>query len=116
MLRVDRILEVTQGEMASARVMITANDGLAAGRPLPGVILIEAMAQVAALFAEEDEAKESGVLAAFSGVRFHEPPRVGDLLLVRSRLVAEFGRLRRISGEAHRGDRLLASGEITIAI
>lgn len=117
MMRVDRVLRVDPGKSATALVAISGNDALIRGFPVcPPGLLVEAIAQVAALYAEGDQRSESGTLAALTDFTFGDPVPWGALLEVSSRHAGRFGRLVRAAGEARVGDRVAASGEITIAL
>jgi 3-hydroxymyristoyl/3-hydroxydecanoyl-(acyl carrier protein) dehydratase len=79
-------------------------------------LLIEAMAQAAALFAEEERREHSGFLAGMKHVRLARAPRPGERLTVETRLVQRFGELVRIEGRVTHAGELLADGEILISL
>lgn len=117
MMRIDRVLRVERGRSATALVAVSGNDALLRGFPVcPPGLLVEAIAQVAALYAEEEPQGQSGILAALTDFSFGDPVPWGSLLEVTSRHAGKFGRLVRASGEARLLDRVAASGEITIAL
>lgn len=117
MMRIDRVLAVDPGTSARALVAVSGSDAMLRGFPFyPPALLVEAIAQVAALYAEEEERTQSGFLAALSGFAFGEPVPWGSVLEVSSRYAGRFGRLVRAAGEAKVAGRLAASGEITIAL
>jgi 3-hydroxymyristoyl/3-hydroxydecanoyl-(acyl carrier protein) dehydratase len=79
-------------------------------------LLVEAMAQTAALFAEQSSPSESGLLAGLSRIRFGRAPRTGDSLMVEARLMQRFGDLMRVGGRVTEAGECLAEGEILISL
>ena len=102
---VDRVLELVPGERIVALKNVTINEpyftGHFPGHPvMPGVLIIESLAQACAILAFVTlEAKEGdGTLFYFAGIdaaRFKKPVIPGDQL----RLEAEMGRARRGIGK-----------------
>jgi 3-hydroxyacyl-[acyl-carrier-protein] dehydratase len=102
---VDRVLELVPGERVVALKNVTINElffmGHFPGHPvMPGVLIIESLAQACAILAFVTlEAKEGdGTLFYFAGIdaaRFKKPVVPGDQL----RLEAEMGRARRGIGK-----------------
>ena len=102
---VDRVLEVVPGERIVALKNVTINEpffmGHFPGHPvMPGVLIIESLAQACAILAFVTlEAKEGdGTLFYFAGIdaaRFKKPVIPGDQL----RLEAEMGRVKRGIGK-----------------
>jgi 3-hydroxyacyl-[acyl-carrier-protein] dehydratase len=102
---VDRVLEVVSGERIVALKNVTINEpffmGHFPGHPvMPGVLIIESLAQACAILAFVTlEAKEGdGTLFYFAGIdaaRFKKPVIPGDQL----RLEAEMGRVKRGIGK-----------------
>jgi 3-hydroxyacyl-[acyl-carrier-protein] dehydratase len=88
-LLVDRVVEVEAGKRLKAYKNVTANEeffnGHFPGHPvMPGVLIVEAMAQAAALLAHESESfdKDGRViyLMGLDNVRFRRPVVPGDRL------------------------------------
>lgn len=104
-LFVDEILALVPGESASARWHVDPEAAFFAGHfpgnpILPGVIIVEALAQTGALAALAEPGSE-GKLALFAGIeraRFRRVVRPGDDLLLEARLTRRRGPLG--SGEA----------------
>ncbi len=123
LLLVDRIIEIDEGKRAVGVKSVTANEWFFEGhfpgrKIMPGVLIVEAMAQVAAitmLKGREDDGKSP----AFGGIeqmRFRRPVRPGDQL----RLEFELEKLRGPVGKGKvratvDGD-LAAEGTISFAL
>ena len=98
-LLIDRVLECRQGESMVAVKNVTFNEpffqGHFPGRPImPGVLILEAMAQVTGLlvFYSMDIRPERNAIYYLVGVdkaRFRRPVKPGDQLLLTARLVRE---------------------------
>ena len=103
-LFVTEVLEVVPGERASARWRLTGDEAFFAGhfpgRPtLPGVLQVEALAQVGALAVLADE-RYAGKLPLFGGIdgaRFRRQVGPGDTL----DLEVELGRMSTRAGKGH---------------
>lgn len=121
-LLVDRILEVGE-DYAVGIKNVTQNEpffpGHFPGRPLmPGVLIVEAMAQVGAVALLSQPANK-GKLALFAGidkVRFKRPVRPGDVLHIRVTLERMRGPIGRGRGEATVDGKLAATGEFLFAV
>jgi 3-hydroxyacyl-[acyl-carrier-protein] dehydratase len=113
---VDRVLEVVPGERIVALKNVTINEpyfmGHFPGHPvMPGVLIIESLAQACAILAFVTlQAKEGdGTLFYFAGIdaaRFKRPVTPGDQL----RLEAEMGRVKRGVGKFT--GRALVDGQV----
>ena len=123
MLLVDRILEVEPMKRAVGIKNITANEmqflGHFPNEPImPGVLLIEAMAQVggvAMLYPEENR----GLIPFFTGIdklRFRHPVIPGDQLVMRADIEKIKGRMGKVKAQCHVGDTLCAEGEYLFAL
>lgn len=122
-LLVDRIIEMEEGKRAVGIKNVTANEPFFQGHfpsyPLmPGVLIVEAMAQVGAtvmLSLEENKGK-IGVFTGIDGLRFKREVRPGDTLT----MTVEFTKVRRGIGKAQAsayvGEELACSGELMFAI
>ena len=90
------------------------------GRPiLPGVLIIEALAQTCGLFiAKRDQINLLDKKLFFGGVgnvRWKKPVVPGNRLILRAKFQKQRGSIFKFSGEAFVGETLVASvGEITI--
>lgn len=128
MLLVDRVLEMVPGESIVAIKNVTLNEpffeGHFPGRPvMPGVLIIEALAQAAALFSfegQEDvnpaDKKTAYYLVGVDGARFRRPVVPGDQL--RLEVVAD--RISRVmckySAKATVDGQVVAEAKIMCAI
>ncbi len=122
-LLVDRIEEVVPGEKATGIKNVTVNEpffqGHFPGEPImPGVLIVEAMAQVGAVALLQQE-QYRGKLVLFTGinkVRFKEMVRPGDALVMDVTLTGTRGNFGRGEGEARVGDKVVATGELLFAL
>ncbi len=121
---VDRVIEYVPGQRAVAIKNVTLNEpqfqGHFPGRPLmPGVLIVEAMAQVGGLIVTQipDLPKGLFVFAGIDGVRFRRPVVPGDQLLISCELLSlkrqRFGKMR---GEATVDGELACSGELMFSL
>lgn len=94
-------------------------DGHFPGRPmLPGVIMLEMIAQLAGVCAQSDPAHapmDDLRLAGVGRARIEGTAGPGSDLVVRAEIVGRMGTLVQASGEVCCGDRRLARAEITLA-
>ena len=122
-LLLDEVLELEPGGRVVARKLVRPDEWFLAGhfpgRPImPGVLMVEAMAQagaVAALSAEENRGK----LALFAGiddVRFKRIVEPGDELELTCELERVRGPVGRGKGTATVGGELAVRGTLTFAV
>lgn len=119
-LLVDRVLECRPGERLRALKNVTFNEpffqGHFPGRPvMPGVLVIEAMAQAVCLLALETEETEPGAVYLLAGVdkaRFKRPVLPGDALELEARLVKRRRGLWMFEAEAQVAGSNVAGAEI----
>jgi 3-hydroxyacyl-[acyl-carrier-protein] dehydratase len=114
---VDRILELAPGKRVVALKNVTLNDphlqSHFPGNPLmPGVLLVEAMAQTAGLLLPEGS---SALLAQIKEARFRRPVVPGDQVRIEAELITELGNLRRFAVRASVDGLLAAEAEIVLA-
>lgn len=122
-LLVDRVISMEEGKRAVGIKNVTINDqffqGHFPGRPvMPGVLIIEAMAQVGGVLMLSP-AGNRGKLAFFmsaDNVKFRKPVIPGDQL----RLEVEAGKIRsktgQVSTKAYVGDELVAEADLMFAL
>jgi 3-hydroxyacyl-[acyl-carrier-protein] dehydratase len=121
---VDRVIAHEPGRSAVAIKNVTINEpqfqGHFPGRPLmPGVLIVEAMAQVGGLIVTQMPELPKGlfVFAGIDGVRFRRPVVPGDQLRIHCELLGlkrrRFGKVR---GEATVDGELVCSGELMFSL
>ncbi|MFN9989462.1 MAG: 3-hydroxyacyl-ACP dehydratase FabZ, partial [Cyanobacteriota bacterium] len=121
---VDRVIEFTPGQRAVAIKNVTLNEpqfqGHFPGRPLmPGVLIVEAMAQVGGLIVTQmpDLPKGLFVFAGIDGVRFRKPVVPGDQLRITCQLLTlKRQRFGKVSAEATVDGQLVCSGELMFSL
>jgi 3-hydroxyacyl-[acyl-carrier-protein] dehydratase len=115
---VDRILEMIPGKRVVALKNVSVNDPNLRdhfpGNPLmPGVLLLEAMAQTAGLLLSEGS---SAVLAQIKEARFRRPVVPGDQLRIEAVRVMALGGLRRFEVKASVDGVAAAEAELVLAV
>jgi len=116
MLLVDRILEIEAGKRIVALKNVSANEqffqGHFPGAPvMPGVLILEAMAQCGAVLFLRDIEDRDQKLFLFGGVdkaRFRKPVIPGDQLILECSVMQRRGAAVRLRGTARVGDVLVA--------
>lgn len=119
-LLVDRIVEITPGVRIVGVKQVTINEsffrGHFPGAPvMPGVLIIEAMAQVGAIYALQQFEDRAEKLPLFSGIdnaRFRHPVRPGDTLQLEVTPIRVGGRVQRMHGNATVDGKLVAEADI----
>jgi 3-hydroxyacyl-[acyl-carrier-protein] dehydratase len=121
-LLVDRILEVEEGVRAVGLKNVSINEPFFAGHfpgypVMPGVLIAEALAQVAAvaMLKSEEHRGKIGLLAGIDQFRFREQVRPGDTLILEMEITRVKGRIGKGRGVARVGDKIAAEGELTFA-
>ncbi len=124
-LLIDRILEVDPNERALALKNVTINEnffqGHCPGMPvMPGVLIIEAMAQTAAALVVHSAGKElEGKLVYFMAIdaaKFRKPVVPGDQLLIEVKKQQNRRNVWRFQGEAKVDGTLCAEAVVTAMI
>ncbi|EGL13538.1 3-hydroxyacyl-ACP dehydratase FabZ [Paenibacillus chitinolyticus] len=122
-LLVDRILEVEDGVRAVGLKNVTANEpffqGHFPGYPvMPGVLILEALAQVGAFAILNVEANRGkiGLLAGVDGFRFRRQVTPGDTLTLEVKITRLKGTIGKGQATAKVGEELVAEGEIMFAL
>ena len=121
---VDRVIEHIPGEKAVAIKNITINEPQFQGhfpeRPLmPGVLIVESMAQVGGLIVTQMPDLPSGlfVFAGINNVKFRRPVVPGDQLIITCNLLSiKRKRFGKVKGEAHVEGKLVCSGELMFSL
>ncbi|KAI4367474.1 hypothetical protein MLD38_023208 [Melastoma candidum] len=125
-LLVDRVIEYSPGVSAVAIKNVTINDNFFPGhfpeRPImPGVLMVEAMAQVGGIVMLQPEvggSRENFFFAGIDKVRFRKPVIAGDTLVMRMNLIKlqkRFG-IAKMEGKAYVGGEVVCEGEFLMAM
>jgi 3-hydroxyacyl-[acyl-carrier-protein] dehydratase len=124
-LLVDRVLECVSGQYIHALKNVTFNEPYFPGhfphRPLmPGVIIIEAMAQAAGILAFKTvgivpDAETRFYFVAIDHARFRKPVEPGDQLLLKVTLKRAFKGIWKFHGSAEVDGVEVASADIMVA-
>ena len=123
-LLVDRVTELIPGEMIKGFKNVTNNEEMFNGhfpdQPIfPGVLMLEAMAQLSGVLAFEtkDRRPSDGVIYLFGGVekaRFRRPVIPGDRLDMVSTIAADRRIMMKFDVEAYVGEQLACSATLSV--
>ena len=121
-LLVDRVLEVNPGKSIKALKNVTINEPFFVGhfphRPvMPGVLILEAMAQTAGLLAFSDENNKHDAnsviyFAGIDGARFKRPVEPGDQLVMDVELLRQKAGIYKFKGTARVGEDIACEAEL----
>ena len=121
MLLIDRVVEIVRAKRIVAIKNVTINEpffvGHFPGYPImPGVLIVEAMAQAGAalLFTEVTDREDK--LLVFTGIeraRFRRPVTPGDQLRIEVDVLAFRGTAGRLQGKAYVEGKLVCEGVVT---
>ncbi len=122
---VDRILDLVPGEKITALKNVTINEPFFQGHfptypIMPGVLIVEAMAQATGVLALESmPAEKRGAPVFFMGldkVKFRKPVVPGDQLVLEVQIIKFRSKVVKASGKAFVEDNLVAEAELMAAI
>ena len=126
MLLVDRVMAIDKGKSIVAIKNVTINEPFFTGhfphRPvMPGVLMLEALAQAAALLAFDalDMSPDDSMVYYFAGIdnaRFKRPVEPGDQLTLKVQLERMKAGIFKFKAQALVGDELAAEGDLTCAM
>ena len=125
-LLIDRVLEVEPGKSIVALKNVTINEPFFPGHyphhpVMPGVLIIEAMAQAAALlsFAGSEEGPDENTVYLFVGIdgaRFKRPVSPGDQLILKVELLRNMRGLWKFKAVAEVDGQVAAEAEIMCTV
>jgi len=121
-LLVDRIIELDPEKKAVGIKNVTINEPLFQGHfpgypVMPGVLIVEAMAQVAGILAFKSGAKGNSVyFMSIEKAKFRKPVIPGDQLHIKMNVIKQRGNVWKCAGEAFVEDKLVAEAELTAMV
>lgn len=125
-LLVDRVLEIDKGKTIKALKNVTINEPFFTGhfphRPvMPGVLMLEALAQAAALLAFDamDTSPTDDMVYYFAGIdnaRFKQPVEPGDQLILHVELLRMKAGIFKFKARAEVDGNLAVAAELTCAM
>jgi beta-hydroxyacyl-ACP dehydratase FabZ len=127
-LLVDRITELEPGKRVVGIKNVTANEpffqGHFPGNPImPGVLIIEAMAQVGGILARislldgtEKDGNDSVFFMSMDKVKFRKPVLPGDQIVFELKPLRTGSRVWKMAGKAFVRDELVAEAELVATI
>jgi 3-hydroxyacyl-[acyl-carrier-protein] dehydratase len=122
-LLVDRIIEMEPGIRALGIKNVTINEGFFQGhfpeQPImPGVLILEALAQVAGVLAFSSEASEgrSVYFMSIEKAKFRRPVLPGDQLKLEVKILQRRGNVWKFSGSAVVEQKLATEAEFTAMV
>ena len=121
LLLIDRVTHVTRTKRIVAVKNVTINEPFFAGHfpefpIMPGVLVIEAMAQAGAVLLLIEISNRDDKLLVFTGIeraRFRRPVSPGDQLRIEVDVLAWRGTAGRMLGKAFIGDKLACEATVT---
>lgn len=122
-LMVDRIVDLVPGKSACGIKNVSINEpyftGHFPGNPImPGVLMVEAMAQVGAcaILGEEKYRHQLAYLAGVDHVRFKRLAVPGDTLVITTELIKLRANIGKAKGKITVDDKLVCGGEFLFAL
>ncbi|MGI6639845.1 MAG: 3-hydroxyacyl-ACP dehydratase FabZ [Desulfobulbus sp.] len=119
-LMVDRVIAMDEGKSITAIKNVTMNEmcfiGHFPGEPvMPGVLILEGMAQTGGILACLSEPSLMGKLVYFAGVdkaRFRRIVYPGDQMVYKLEMVKQKGRLIKMAGRTYVDEQLVTEAEL----
>ncbi len=125
-LLVDRVLSIEPGKSIVALKNVTINEPFFPGHyphhpVMPGVLIIEAMAQVAALLSfqsmeKKPDEKTVYYFAGIDGARFKRPVMPGDQLIIKVELTRSMRGVYKFKAQAEVDGQLAAEAELMCTV
>ena len=126
MVMIDRVIQYDDGDTLTALKNVTYNEGFFPGHfpavpTMPGVLILEAMAQSCGIFAvlRSGITAESGMIFYFAGIdnaRFKRPVIPGDQLIFHVKFEKQKRDLWKFSCRATVGDELACEAEMMCVV
>jgi 3-hydroxyacyl-[acyl-carrier-protein] dehydratase len=121
-LLIDRVLACEPGKEIVALKNVTINEPYFGGHfpnfpVMPGVLIVEAMAQASALLAFKTfdlELSESNVFyfVGIDGARFKKPVTPGDQLIVKAQILRSIKGIWKFTGQAYVDDKVVSQANL----
>lgn len=122
-LLVDTIEELEEGVRAVGKKCVSYNEPFFAGHfpqepVMPGVLIIEALAQVGAvaILKKEENRGKIAYFAAINSAKFKGKVVPGDVLRLETEIIKIKGPIGVGSAKAYVGDKLVAQAELTFSV
>ncbi|GHF28465.1 3-hydroxyacyl-[acyl-carrier-protein] dehydratase FabZ [Kordiimonas sediminis] len=120
-LLVDKVIDIVPGESATGIKNVTINEeffqGHFPGKPvMPGVLILEAMAQTAGVMAMLSQTEAAGKTVYFMGIdgaKFRKVVGPGDTLQMKVKTTRGGGSVWKFDAEAYVGDTLVTQAKLT---
>lgn len=124
MLLIDRVTEMTRRKRIVALKNVSANEELFQGHfpgfpVMPGVLIVEAMAQAGATLLMTEFPDREAKLIFFSGIeraKFRKPVLPGDQLRLEVDVIVWRSTAGKMEGKAYVGDKLCCEASISCAV
>ena len=124
MLLVEKLADIVPRESATGYKAVSINEPWFMGHfpdkaVMPGVLIVEAMAQTAGALVVHSVSGKTGPAVYFLAIekaRFRKPVVPGDLLRMPVRKLAQRGPVWKFAGQAFVGDQLCAEAEFSAMI
>jgi 3-hydroxyacyl-[acyl-carrier-protein] dehydratase len=121
---VRKLVSCREGELAECETSFPPNDPIFAGHfpgnPLvPGVILVEALAQtagIAAASAYPENARPLFLLSAIRAMKFLRPARPGEQIILRAEKLAQMDEMLQFAVAAAVGETIVAQGQLVLSV
>jgi len=123
-LLVDKVIDLEPGKKGTGIKNVTINEEFFRGHfpqepIMPGVLIIEAMAQVAAVVVGSGTMEKKvkpeermGYLAGIKEIKFKRPVRPGDRLEISVEIIQKLANLFKVKGEARVDNEICVQGEL----
>jgi 3-hydroxyacyl-[acyl-carrier-protein] dehydratase len=119
-LLIDKVIEYEEEKRAKGVKCVTINEAFFQGHfpdepIMPGVLILESMAQLAAIVAGKKE-DYIGFLTSIYNARFLKPVVPGDQLILESEVMQKVKNLVRVKSTARVSDALVAKAELGFVV